>query len=88
MVRESKLRGDEVSKLNYPTASLMRHTSATGTMDKLIPIVSSGLVNFRGKKKVVCTGNAQHIPFQNWGIRVCWVIVHTVVIGAKCKIKI
>lgn len=50
MVRESKLRGDEVSKLNYPTASLMRHTSATGTMDKLIPIVSSALVNFREKK--------------------------------------
>lgn len=41
----------------------------------------------QGKKNLVCTGNAQHIPLQNWGVRECWVIVHTVVIGAKYKIK-
>lgn len=37
-------------------------------MDRLDTIVPSGLEDFVKKTpQIMCTGNAEHVPLQNWG---------------------
>lgn len=70
----------------------MRYTSTTGTMDRLIPIVSFGLKSFveAGEKKKVCRYVlGTHSMFLCRIGALGWVGVtgHAGVIGAKYKIK-
>lgn len=54
-------------------------------MDRLHTIVSSGLECFvRKTPQSMCTGNAEHVPLQNWGVAV---IGHAGVFGTKYKTK-
>lgn len=64
----------------------MRHTSATGTMDRLIPIVSSGLESFAKKKKKVLGIHSMFLC-RIGALGHVGVIGHAGVTGAKYKIK-
>lgn len=54
-------------------------------MDRLDAIVSSGLESFvKRTPPSICSGNAERVPLQNWGIGI---MGHAGVFGAKDKTR-